>query len=208
VPIKIKILVSFLGLVAVFLVYLGLKNLKVNLDLKPNQANVNAPLESDADWDNDGLPNREESYWNTDPNNPDTDGDGYLDGEEVASSHDPLKPGPDDKIKPPDFVNITDKVSTLMAAGFYAGDLSSSADPEVYNKALADISAEALIDGEQTLNSNNIPSVEITFSSDSKRAQEEYLKNLGTIVQDIWGEVVNEPRLVTDSFVNFYSNNS
>jgi outer membrane protein OmpA-like peptidoglycan-associated protein len=35
------------------------------------------------DDDDDGLTNREEAYWGTSPNNPDTDGDGLKDGEEV-----------------------------------------------------------------------------------------------------------------------------
>lgn len=42
--------------------------------------NVN---QSDADWDHDGLTNEEEAKLGTDPLNPDTDGDGYLDGWEV-----------------------------------------------------------------------------------------------------------------------------
>lgn len=51
---------------------------------------------NDADFD--GLNEWEEKIHKTDPNNPDTDGDGYLDGEEVASGHDPTKKAPDDKI--------------------------------------------------------------------------------------------------------------
>ncbi|MBI2674372.1 MAG: hypothetical protein HYX22_01375 [Candidatus Yanofskybacteria bacterium] len=208
-PIKIKIFISFLGLVAVSLAYLGLKNLKIDSNIKPNQANINAPLERDADWDNDGLTNREESYWNTDPNNPDTDGDGYLDGEEVASGHDPLKPGPDDKLPAPEDLNITDKVSALMAAGYYAGDLSTDTEPEVYNKALADISTEMILDGIQTLTPNDIDVAKIIFSSDSKSAQETYLNVVGTIIQvDLWGQLVNEPRVAGIKFSEFFTENS
>ena len=64
----------------------------------------------DQDADKDGLTNREESTWNTDFENPDSDGDGFLDGEEVASGHDPLKPGPDDALLLGSDVNVTDKV--------------------------------------------------------------------------------------------------
>ena len=46
----------------------------------------------DADPDNDGLKNWEEDTYRTDPRNPDTDGDGYLDGEETASGYDPTIP--------------------------------------------------------------------------------------------------------------------
>ncbi|MCG2809382.1 MAG: thrombospondin type 3 repeat-containing protein [Candidatus Portnoybacteria bacterium] len=50
------------------------------------------------DPDHDGLDDWEEKIHKTDPRNPDTDGDGYSDGEEVASGYDPLKKAPDDKL--------------------------------------------------------------------------------------------------------------
>jgi hypothetical protein len=47
-----------------------------------------------GDSDNDGLSDDSEVlFWGTDPNNPDTDGDGYLDGAEVESGYNPLGPG-------------------------------------------------------------------------------------------------------------------
>lgn len=49
------------------------------------------------DHDHDGLADWEEELYGTDPNNPDTDGDGYLDGEEVASGYNPAKKAPNDK---------------------------------------------------------------------------------------------------------------
>lgn len=42
------------------------------------------------DSDNDGLPDWREKLWDTDPNDPDTDGDGTKDGDEVAQNRDPL----------------------------------------------------------------------------------------------------------------------
>lgn len=51
-----------------------------------------------GDPDNDGLTNAQESLWGTNPNNPDTDGDGYSDGKEVANCHNPLVPAPNDKL--------------------------------------------------------------------------------------------------------------
>ncbi len=45
-----------------------------------------------ADPDNDGLSNIGEFRLRTDPNNPDTDGDGWTDGQEVAAGSDPLDP--------------------------------------------------------------------------------------------------------------------
>ncbi len=54
--------------------------------------------ESFIDSDNDGLRDWEEELFKTDPRNPDTDGDGYLDGEEVNSGHNPLVKAPGDKL--------------------------------------------------------------------------------------------------------------
>jgi hypothetical protein len=50
------------------------------------------------DSDNDGLKDWEEELYKTDLHNPDTDGDGYLDGEEVNSDHNPLIKAPGDKL--------------------------------------------------------------------------------------------------------------
>lgn len=54
--------------------------------------------EAQLDSDNDGLKDWEEKLWGTDSSNPDTDGDGALDGEELKKGRDPLKKGPDDKL--------------------------------------------------------------------------------------------------------------
>ena len=45
------------------------------------------------DSDQDGLIDEIETYYGTDPNNPDTDGDGFSDGNEVSRGYDPLLPG-------------------------------------------------------------------------------------------------------------------
>lgn len=50
------------------------------------------------DSDKDSLMDWEESLWKTDPQNPDTDGDGASDGEEVKNGRDPLRKGPNDKL--------------------------------------------------------------------------------------------------------------
>lgn len=52
---------------------------------------------SGADPDKDDLSNGEEFRLGTDPNNPDSDRDGYLDGDEIKNQFDPLKASPGDK---------------------------------------------------------------------------------------------------------------
>jgi hypothetical protein len=51
------------------------------------------------DSDQDGLTDEEERIYGTDPNNPDTDGDGYSDFVEVQAGFDPLKPAPHDRLE-------------------------------------------------------------------------------------------------------------
>lgn len=72
------------------------------------------------DSDQDGLSNDEEALYKTDPLNKDTDGDGYMDGVEVESGYDPIKPAPGDKLLSGEDTRATitdipssDKASTL-----------------------------------------------------------------------------------------------
>lgn len=51
---------------------------------------ANAPI-AGKDSDNDGLSDEQERTFGTLVNNPDTDGDGYLDGEEVKNGYSPLR---------------------------------------------------------------------------------------------------------------------
>ncbi|OGI17920.1 MAG: hypothetical protein A3J63_00395 [Candidatus Moranbacteria bacterium RIFCSPHIGHO2_02_FULL_40_12b] len=83
------------------------------------------------DSDQDGLTDEEEKGYGTDPNNKDSDGDGYSDGAEVFGGYDPLKPAPGDKIetadnneetkdentseKSADKINLTEELSTQVA---------------------------------------------------------------------------------------------
>ncbi len=53
-----------------------------------------------GDSDNDGLNNADERIWGTDANNADSDGDGFLDGQEVTAGHNPSIAGPNDLLPP------------------------------------------------------------------------------------------------------------
>jgi len=48
---------------------------------------------ADGDFDKDGLSDKLEFHFKTDPTNPDTDADGFLDGPEAYHGFDPLKGG-------------------------------------------------------------------------------------------------------------------
>lgn len=69
---------------------------------------------NDSDIDGDSLPNEKEKKLGTNPNNPDTDGDGILDGVDKN----PLKfdelPSSTSSISPTDTKKITDKVEKII----------------------------------------------------------------------------------------------
>jgi hypothetical protein len=66
---------------------------------QPVEIKRDPSLASLEDSDNDALLDWEEALRGTDPENPDTDGDGTQDGAEVASGRDPKVAGPDDSIE-------------------------------------------------------------------------------------------------------------
>jgi hypothetical protein len=86
-------------------------------------ANILQPTTA-KDTDHDGLTDDQETYWGTDFRNPDSDGDGFKDGEEVLTGHNPAKAGPDDLLN--NKQNLTQRASTLLLGGLAAGDLDPS----------------------------------------------------------------------------------
>ncbi len=82
------------------------------------------PDDPNQDSDNDSLKDWQEiQLYHSDPCKPDTDGDGYLDGEEVASGYDPVKKAPDDELpgtapknpRPlPDNLNLTQELQQKL----------------------------------------------------------------------------------------------
>jgi len=50
-------------------------------------------IQYSQDIDRDNLKNEDEEKYGTDPNNPDSDGDGFLDGDEVENGYDPMGEG-------------------------------------------------------------------------------------------------------------------
>lgn len=94
-----------------------------------------------GDSDQDGLSDEEEKMYGTNPNNPDTDGDGYSDGVEVRSGYDPLKAAPGDKLTQND--HGTEQNSSSNAS-LLAPDISSKINDLLSSKENAgqDISAD------------------------------------------------------------------
>ncbi|MBI2476074.1 MAG: hypothetical protein HYV67_02440 [Candidatus Taylorbacteria bacterium] len=65
------------------------------------------------DSDQDGLKDWEEELWKTDPQNPDTDGDGAPDGQEIKLGRNPLLKGPNDRL---DSETVSNKINSQTDA--------------------------------------------------------------------------------------------
>jgi hypothetical protein len=82
------------------------------------------------DSDQDGLTDQEEKLYGTDPHNPDTDGDGYMDGAEVKAGYNPLKPAPGDKIGTETGTSTNTAANTVQTANT---DQNNSANNQTSN---------------------------------------------------------------------------
>ena len=175
-PNKIKIFFGFLALVALFSVYSVFNSLSGRSALFAGISIEKSLPSPDIDADHDGLTNKEESYWNTDFQDPDTDGDGFLDGEEVASGHDPLKPGPNDFLdKSP---NLTEKIQNLVVGGLYSEDLKP--ENKNFDSSIGTISAVIIDDFYQSQSSQR---PQLILTDNSQENQEAYLKNTSQILK-------------------------
>mgnify|MGYP003394785642 CR=1 FL=1 len=80
-----------------------------------NNLTASAGQNAFIDTDKDGLQDWEEALWKTDPNNPDSDGDGIKDGDEAQENADNqgiMNGGSEDLGEPP---NLTDAFSGALA---------------------------------------------------------------------------------------------
>lgn len=210
---KFKLFVGFLALIAIFSVLSFFNSFSPSSPVTKT-ANIlknSMSFEVDSDTDKDGLTNRDESYWNTDFQNPDSDGDGFLDGEEVASGHDPLIPGPNDFLNNK---NLTDKLSKLTLSGLYEGSLKP--DSPIYNRSLNDVALAVIDDASNNL-SSKIDLRNFKMVSSSKENQETYLKelsalytefilNFGEEVKNIQNylEIINSDGFENKELINFF----
>lgn len=140
----------------------------------------NLSFKVDTDPDKDGLSNIDETYWGTDFQNPDSDEDGFLDGEEVASGHDPMVPGPNDLIADR---NLTKRLSDLAAAGLVEGSLKPGS--KNYNQSLNDLTSSIL---DETMLSLT-PKVDVSriiIVDSTKESRELYAKEIQTILEQFF----------------------
>lgn len=135
------------------------------------------------DFDHDGLDNGEEAVWGTDPYNPDTDGDGYLDGEEILSDHNPLLATNDALENQRNFLarNSTERLAQLITGGIISGELKS-ADPQFLASTVNDTAQATIFSILSALEDVDIPPAPSNLVSNTKENQEKYLAAIFDII--------------------------
>ena len=196
---RYKIMSGLMALVAVFLVFFGAKYLNSNFEVGTKNDQGSISFKVDNDWDNDDLFNSDESFWGTDPNNPDTDGDGYLDGQEVAASHDPTIPAPNDLIEND---NVTNKFSGLALAGLYEGSLDP-ANPN-YNESFSMLISSVVDDAVNKL--NGVIKTRPEPISSTKQNQREYIKKISPVIEELFSTYVSELKNLSEIHNNSNEN--
>lgn len=103
-------------------------------------------IQKSGDGDMDGLSDWQEELWKSDPRNPDTDGDGTNDGEEIAADRDPTIPGPNDiLINPSDYFQ-----SEVDFTNFASGTVSDKLSIDLFSKYLGLKQKGAITQEQQT----------------------------------------------------------
>lgn len=116
------------------------------------------------DTDNDGLTDEEEKIYGTSIINPDTDGDGYLDGEEVNGGYNPLGQGKLNQNNKKPITDIKDKAGFGIDDSFLIGLTPSEVYMKCYeetqnlnaDKAIACVTEKNLKDIESIANGENL----------------------------------------------------
>lgn len=149
---------------------------------------------NESDIDKDGLFDYEEPLYGTDPLNRDTDGDGFLDGEEIASKRNPLIKGPNDQL----IKNLTNRASELALSGLIEGSLKPSSPN--YVKSLNLVIDEILYQSQINLplsqvSINSVPDSEETI----KTYIEEMIPLINLIIEEEGQSILNLVDLVDDT---------
>lgn len=180
--VKILMIVLF-GAAGLVLARVGIL---INKTFHPATAAISLPTKVDYedsdDFDHDGLKNAEEAVWGSDPYNPDTDGDGYLDGEEVFSDHNPLVKEGDSLAEARNILagNYTEKMSGLIIGGLMSGDLKNTNSLSGGSiKTLAETSVYSVL---SALENANVPEEPRSTVENSKENEEQYIQGLFSVI--------------------------
>lgn len=148
---------------------------------------------SRQDSDNDGLPDWEEALWKTDSQNPDTDGDGTGDSEEIKLGRNPVKKGPNDVLEKSiarvegtaigtpgqQSLNETDVFMRELLAKYFelkgSGEVGSGSIEELANSMAGGLISKG------TPPAKTYRAVDVLMSDDSSSSMRIYGEEVGTI---------------------------
>lgn len=206
---SIKFLMVVLVLAAGFAVFRILFLFSRQLDIAgARHLPVEVEYDESNDYDHDGLSNTDEAYWNTDPFNPDTDGDGFLDGEEVLSGRDPADSaiaGNDSLAERSKLMvaNLTTGVADLVVAGLAAGDLKKTADDQTFTAAVDRISLAAIYDALDVLENISLQDEIFKIVEPTKENQQDYINKISEIIEDkLMSIMMRQPQEFNRFFVS------
>ncbi len=136
---------------------------------KQNNATESQSIASQQriDEDDDGLSNWQEKLWGTDSNDPDTDGDGTPDGEEVRQNRDPTIAGPGDSLE----ASINDQESATSSENI-TSNIGQQVLPKAVVLAAAEQTGEDISEGdlerisESIANNADLENLELSDSSE------------------------------------------
>src|SRR3989338_4921553 len=172
----------------------------INKAFHPATAAISLPAKVDyedsSDFDHDGLKNAEEAVWGSDPYNPDTDGDGYLDGEEVFSDHNPTQANEDSLARTREILslNSTDRLAYFVTGGILSGDLRTG-NPQLFAQSVDSTATATVYSILSALEDINVGDETKNLVEDTKETQENYLNIIfQTISKDITEILSSQPK--------------
>jgi hypothetical protein len=172
--------------------------------------------DANADTDEDGLKNWEETLWKTDLKNPDTDNDGTTDGEEIKEGRDPTITGPGDELKKLEDIyvdgtneNSEQTLSAKMADDFATAYFSYKATTDgapLTNQEKENIKNSVLLNVEKSSAAyNDVYTKEniVVINSSSAEDAKKYINTLGQALdnnfKNISGSELEILNLIMDS---------
>jgi len=154
--------------------------------LEKNKSSVGGcqpdPNDKNSDADNDGLMDWQEEVYQTNSCRPDSDGDGYLDGEEVSSGYDPAKAAPGDELPgvdassralPQNLTQVLAQDLSQQVIEGKLGNISDALDPlaiQTSSRVVNDAIQQIISNARQEFSLPDIPDSEIIVISDNSPA--------------------------------------
>jgi len=201
-PIKTKIGIALVAVIAVFSVYELSKYVHALAMGGPTLGNISSAIQDTqncptCDPNHDGLTNAEDILWGIDPLGPNKNSQGYIYGEEVAAGRNPitgelLNTG-----------NLTDQLSQLTVDGLAAGALNPASAS--YQQNLADITSSVADSGKYLFN-KTVDSDSLTTVLGNTNSSTEYVKQMIPLIKgfsdSFGGQIQN-----TYKYLNTIGNN-